>query len=83
MHDLSPRRPFYQAELQPVVRELFTNCEEIASANQRCTICRRGDRSTKLAAASPSGGGLNYSPFAAPLFALPLSLAKRSFRAAL
>jgi hypothetical protein len=26
--------------------------------------CRRGDRSTKLATASPSGGGLNYGPFA-------------------
>ena len=26
------------------------------------TTCRRGDRSTKFAAANPPGGGLNYSP---------------------
>jgi hypothetical protein len=36
--------------------------------------CRRGDRSTKLATASPSGGGLNYSPiYGRELFTSALS----------
>ena len=47
---------------------MFTNFGEIASVNPYQPTCRRGEGSTKLAAASPSCGGLNYSPLGAVLF---------------
>jgi hypothetical protein len=43
--------------------------------------CRRGDRTTKLAAANPSGGGLCYGPMTRPLFTTQLPIAKQLFAA--
>jgi hypothetical protein len=61
-HDLlNPIQAFYQAELQPDLLQSIHDCQEI-TRNEVAT-CRRGDRTTKLAPASPSYGGLNYSPF--------------------
>jgi hypothetical protein len=57
---LNPIQAFYQAELQPVVRRKLST--EVSKISRTGTTFRRGDRSTKLSTASPSCGGLNYSP---------------------
>src|ERR1700693_1425091 len=59
--DLSPPRPLYQAKLYPAWADPYHACPRLASENFDAPR-RRGSRSTKLAALSPSRGGLSYTP---------------------
>ena len=51
----------------------------MASRNPAAHACCRGDRTTKLAAASPSGGGLGSGPITWPPFSATLPIAQKVF----